>query len=122
MFIASSLAVLRKRGEFSSQHTADEVSSPGRVLHHVERSMVVGNESTWVLSSGVEGVTGDGERERAVVRDGEEGDMGEIKRISFGLSAPRICPPALNAERRLASDNAIYSTYDDRASSLEFTM
>ena len=78
MFIVSSLAVLIKRDEFSSQHTADEVSSTGRVLHHVGRSMVVGKEATWVLSSGVEGVTGDGERERAVVRDGEEGDMGEI--------------------------------------------
>ena len=116
MFTLSSLAVLRKRGEFSSQHTADEVSSPGRVLHHVERSIAVGNGATWVLSSGVEGVTGDGERERVVVRDGEEGDMGEIKRISFALlSVPRICPKTLNAERRLASGCATCSTYGDKA-------
>ena len=78
--MVSSLAVLRKRGEFSSQHTGDgEVMSTGSVLYHVERSMAVGNGATWVLSSGVEGVTGDGERESVVVRDGEEGDMGEIK-------------------------------------------
>lgn len=103
--MVSSLDVLRKRGEFLPQHTGEgEVSSSGRVLHHEERSIAVGNGATWVLSSGVEGVTGDGERESVVVREGEEGDMGEIKRISFALlSAPRIC---LNAEKRLASDSA----------------
>lgn len=76
-----SFAVLRKRDEFSSQHTGDgEVGSIDTVLYHVGRSMEVGNGATWALSSGVEGVTGDGERERAFVRDGEEGDMGEIKK------------------------------------------
>jgi len=80
--MVSSLAVLRKRGEFSSQGEVSwSLCSTGRVLHHVERSRAVGNGATWVLSSGVEGVTGDGERERAVVREGEEGDMGEIKSV-----------------------------------------
>ena len=77
-----SFAVLRKRGEFSSQHTGDgEVGSTDTVLYHVGRSMC--NGATWALSSGVEGVTGDGERERVFVREGEEGDMGgrEIKKV-----------------------------------------
>jgi|SRR5580693_3616507 hypothetical protein len=34
--------------------------------------MLVGKIETWVVSSGVEGVTGDGEREAVVVREGEE--------------------------------------------------
>jgi len=88
MFMVSSLAVLRNRGEFLPQHTGEgEVNSSGRVLHHEERSIAVGNGATWVLSSGVEGVAGEGERESVVVREGEEGDMGEgeIKRISFAL-------------------------------------
>lgn len=107
--MVSSLAVLRNRGEFSSQHTGDgEVGSAGSVLHHVERSTAVGNGATWVLSSGVEGVTGDGERERAVVREGEEGDMGDKENVvcSALLSAPPICPRTLNADKRprLASD------------------
>lgn len=76
-----SFAVLKKRGEFSSQHTGDgEVGSIDTFWYHVGRSMGVGNGSTWALSSGVEGVTGDGERERAFVREGKEGDMGEIKK------------------------------------------
>jgi hypothetical protein len=108
--MVSSLAVLKNRGEFSSQHTGDgEVSSAGRVLHHVERSIAVGNGATWVPSSGVEGVTGDGERESVVVREGDEGDMGEIKTIWSALLCsrlPPICPRTLNAEKslRLASD------------------
>lgn len=62
------------------------------------------------MSSGVEGVTGDGERER--VREGEEGDMGEIKKTKGG-SLPATL--ALNAEEmRLASDGTTYSTYDDK--------
>jgi hypothetical protein len=91
MFMVSSLAVLIKRGEFSSQHTGDgEVSSSGRVLHQVERSMVVGNGATCVLSSGVDGVTGDGERERAVVREGEEGDMGRDKECRLHQSPSKL--------------------------------
>jgi hypothetical protein len=86
MFMVFSFAVLKKRGEFSSQHTGDgEVGSTDTFLYHAGRSMGVGNGATCVLSSGVEGVTGDGERER-VVRDGEEGDMGEIKKAR-GISA-----------------------------------
>lgn len=106
--MVSSLAVLRKRGEFFPQHTGEgEVNSSGKVLHHEERSIAVGNGATWVLSSGVEGVTGEGERESVVVMEGDMGE-GEIKRISllYSRSAPRICPPALNAEKRLASDGA----------------
>lgn len=81
MLMVFSFAVLRKRGEFSSQHTGDgEVGSTDMVLYHVGRSMGVGNGSTWALSSGVEGVIGDGERERAFVREGEEGDMAEIRK------------------------------------------
>jgi hypothetical protein len=78
MFKVFSFAVLIKWGEFSSQHTGDgEVGSTDTVLYHVGRSMGVDNGATWALSSGVEGVTGDGERERVFVREGEEGDMGE---------------------------------------------
>jgi hypothetical protein len=108
MLMAFSFAVLRKRGEFSSQHTGDgEVDSTDTVLYHVGRSMGVGNGSTWALSSGVEGVIGDGERERAFVREGEEGDMGEIKKArGMEISAHSL---ALNAEEgetrpRLASE------------------
>ncbi len=89
MFMVFSFAVLTKWGEFSSQHTGDEeVGSIDTVLYHVGRSMGVGNGSTWALSSGVEGVTGDGERERGYVKEGEEGDMGEIKKArGMGISA-----------------------------------
>ncbi len=83
MFVVFSFAVLRNRGEFSclSQQTGDgEVGSTDMVLNHVGRSMGVGNGASWALSSGVEGIAGDGERERALVREGEEGDMGEIMR------------------------------------------
>ena len=52
-----------------------EVGSTGRVLYHVERSMLVCRTGTCLVSSGVEGVTGEGEREAAVVREGEEVDM-----------------------------------------------
>jgi hypothetical protein len=87
MLMVVSFAVLKKRGEFSSQHTGDgEVGSTDTVLYHVGRSMGVGKGSTWALSSGVEGVTGDGERERAFVREGEEGDMGEIKKVRGACS------------------------------------
>jgi hypothetical protein len=76
MFMVFSFTVLRKRGEFSSQHTGDgDVGSTDTVLYHVGRSMGVCNGATWALSSGVEGVTGEGERERAFVRRGEVGDM-----------------------------------------------
>jgi hypothetical protein len=51
----------------------------------------VGNGSTCALSSGVEGVTGDGERER----EAEEGDMGEIKKARGILACSLF---ALNAE------------------------
>jgi hypothetical protein len=49
-----------------------EVGSTGKVLYHVERSILVGKIETCVVSSGVEGVTGDGEREAVFVREGEE--------------------------------------------------
>ena len=115
MFMVFSFAVSRKRGEFSSQHTWDgEVGSTDTVLYHVGRSMGVGNEATSALSSGVEGVTGDGERER--VREGEEGDMGEIKKARGIYSMPAKL--TLNAEEtrpRLASDETS-TTYDDKAS------
>lgn len=78
MFMVFSFAVLRKRGEFSSQHGDGEVGSTDTVLYHVGRSMGVGNGAAWALSSGVEGVTGDGEREGAFVREGAEGDMGDM--------------------------------------------
>ncbi len=103
MFMVPSLAVLRNWGEFSSQHTEDgEVGSTDMVLYHVGRSMGAGNGGTWALSSGVEGVTGDGEREMAVVREGEEGDMGRIKKGGN----ESLLSLALNAEQtpRLASD------------------
>ena len=103
-----SFAVLRKRGEFSSQHTGDgEVGSIDTVLYHVGRSMGVGNGSTCALSSGVEGVTGEGERER----EAEEGDMGEIKK-------PGVSLPARSKRRRDATSlptSTAYSTYDDKS-------
>lgn len=119
MFIVFSFAVLRKRGEFSPQHTGDgEVGSTDTVWYHVGRSMGVCKGATSALSSGVEGVTGDGERDRAFVREGEEGDMGEIKKVrGMNLSAHEL---ALNAEEtryRLASaTSTTYATYDDKAS------
>jgi hypothetical protein len=42
--------------------------------------MLVGKIETCVVSSGVEGVTGDGEREAVVVREGEEDVMTEEER------------------------------------------
>lgn len=81
MFVVSSLAVLKKRGEFSSQYAADgEIGSAGRDLYHVERSMLVGKGAMGMLSSGVEGVMGDGEREAVVVREGEDEDMIEERK------------------------------------------
>lgn len=76
MFVVSSFAVLRKCGELPSQKTAEgEVGSTGRVLYHVERSMLVCKPGTCLVSSGVDGVTGDGEREAVVVREGDAVDM-----------------------------------------------
>jgi hypothetical protein len=96
MFVAFSFAVLRKWGEFSSQHTGNgEVGSADTFLYHMGRSMGVGNGAAWALSSGVEGVTGDGERE-----EGEEGDMGEIKKAR-GISASLPC--TLSKRRRDAT-------------------
>jgi hypothetical protein len=46
-------------------------------LYHVERSMLVGKIESCLVSSGVEGDTGEGEREAVVVREGEEVDMSE---------------------------------------------
>ena len=47
MFTVFSFAVLRKRGEFSSQHTGDgEVGSTDPVLYHVGRSTGWGKGGT----------------------------------------------------------------------------
>jgi len=46
--------------------------------------MVAGKGVTWMLSSGVEGDTGEGEREAVVVREGEEEDMIEEEKESLG--------------------------------------
>lgn len=55
------------------------------------------------MSSGVEGVTGDGERERE--REGEEGDMGEIKK-------PRgICARDARTKRRRDANPARFRRY-----------
>jgi hypothetical protein len=105
-----SFAVLRKRGEFSSQHTGDgEVGSIDTFWYHVGRSMGVGKGSTWALSSGVEGVAGDGERERVFVREGEEGDMGEIRKAG-GMLARSLALNAEGTRPRLASDEYLPMT------------
>jgi len=84
MFVdSSSLAALKREGEFSFQYPADgQVGSTGTwsVLYHVERSMLVGKGATGILSSGVEGETGEGEREADVVREGEDEDMVDVER------------------------------------------
>jgi hypothetical protein len=81
IFVQSSLVVLKKWGEFSSQYIDDgEVGPCGRVLCHVERSTLLRKGATWMMSgeSGVEGVVGDGEREVvAVCEDDEEGMIEE---------------------------------------------
>lgn len=66
--------------------------------------MLVGKIETWVVSSGVEGVTGEGEREVVVVRDGEEevmieieqerGRKGEGEEINDCNSPARLTPSA----------------------------
>jgi hypothetical protein len=107
MFVGSSLAALKRGGEFSFQYTADG-GSTGSVLYHVERSMLAGKGATWILSSGVKGETGEGEREADVVREGEDEDMVDVERevrpsarmISFARSTlvntatrARCCSP-----------------------------
>jgi len=45
--VVSSFAVLKNRGVLLSQYTAEgDVGSIGRVLYHVERSMLVGKIDT----------------------------------------------------------------------------
>jgi hypothetical protein len=68
-------------------------------LYHAGRSMGVCKGATSALSSGVEGVIGDGERERAFVREGEERDMGEIKKVR----EMNLCPLARSKRRRDAT-------------------
>jgi hypothetical protein len=59
--------------------------------------MAVGKGGTWMLSSGVEGATGEGEREAVVVREGEEEDMTEEERKGVNTTDP----PAFLAFSRL---------------------
>lgn len=73
-----------------------EIGSAGRDLYHVERSMVVRKGATCILSdeSGVEGVVGEGEREREGACD-EDDDMideereGERKKKDEGMRTVR---------------------------------